>query len=541
MFKWARNSWQGILLVVVSACWLAPRASAQATGTFSGYVTDPSGAVIPAATVTATSESTGVVATRQTNSQGLYFIPDLLPGYYTIKAEAQGFKSYVNTHVEVTVGYVQRIDFKLEVGKISQEITVESQASAVNTEEGHLSDLVSGQQATNLPLNGRDIYQLMQLIPGAVNSTNVDMENTEGGIQTNVNGTRANFNGFLLDGVPNKGLSGGSDAQPAPDFVQEFRIMTNNFSAEYGSSAGSMTDVSIKSGTNQFHGDGWEFFRNDKLNARNFFTDTKPEWRQNQFGATLGGPILKGKLFFFAGYEGERFRTQSPAVYTFETPAFRNAVETTLPNSTAALLYKNFPGVTNPTYGFQTLGDLMSSQANGEGWAVGAPGYGLAGVPGAAMITDGAMAYADPCFLNLANGYGAPAYSGGPNFGNAQVMANKFASLVGVTGLESAQIATNIAAACPGMGYVAPAVQAGALGIDTPVLGFADGTTPTRTYEQFYNGDQLVGRIDYQSDTNRVFGRIFEFIQKDPNGITGADILRAGSRSPPRCLFRDSL
>ena len=230
-------------------------------------MTDPSGAVIPAATVTATSESTGVVATRQTNSQGLYFIPDLLPGYYTIKAEAQGFKSYVDTHVEVTVGYVQRIDFKLEVGKISQEITVESQASAVNTEEGHLSDLVSGQQATNLPLNGRDIYQLMQLIPGAVNSTNVDMENTEGGIQTNVNGTRANFNGFLLDGVPNKGLSGGSDAQPAPDFVQEFRIMTNNFSAEYGSSAGSMTDVSIKSGTNQFHGDGWEFFRNDKLNA----------------------------------------------------------------------------------------------------------------------------------------------------------------------------------------------------------------------------------------------------------------------------------
>ena len=104
-------------------------------------------------------------------------------------------------------------------------------------------------------------------------------------------------------------------------------------------------------------------------------------------------------------------------MYTFETPAFRNAVETTLPNSTAALLYKNFPGVTNPTYGFQTLGDLMSSQANGEGWAVGAPGYGLAGVPGAAMITDGAMAYADPCFLNLANGYGAPAYSGGPTSG----------------------------------------------------------------------------------------------------------------------------
>jgi len=506
------------LLALGLVCLITPAAFAQvATGVFTGTVSDQSGAVIPGATVTAIKEATNVEVKARSNAEGLYTVTNLLPGYYTLKAEAKGFRILLDQHIELTVGYTQRVDLKLEVGSVTQTVTVEGQAPLVNTEEGHLSALVSGQEATNLPLNGRNIYQLMQLVPGAVNSTNVDTESNEGGIQTNINGTRANFNGFLLDGVPNKGLSGGSDAQPAPDFIQEFRIMTNNFSAEYGSSAGSMTDVSIKSGSNQFHGDGWEFFRNDKLNARNFFSGpTVPEWRQNQFGGTLGGPVKKNKLFFFAGYEGERFRTQSPALYTFETPEFRNAVESTLPNSTAALLYKDFPGVTNPTYGFQTLTDMMSSQAALEGDPVGSSNpY----APGAYLL-DPAMAYTDPCFQNQWNLYGTPT-PGGPLFGNAQTLANKMASLIGVTPQEQAQIAANIAAVPGCAGMVAPVAQAGAIAPDTNVLGFANGTTPTRTAGQFYNGDQLVARVDYQSDANRIFGRLYYLIYKDPNGVTG--------------------
>lgn len=487
----------------------------QTTSSITGVVSDPSGAVIPQAKVTITNQASGVSFTQPTNAGGVYYFRALIPGRYTVRVENKGFQSYESHDTILTADQVTGLNVTLQVGSESQTVTVESAAPLVNTEEGHLSDLVTGTQATNLPLNGRNIYQLMQLVPGAVNSTNVDTENSEGGIQTNVNGTRANFNGFLLDGVPNKGLSGGSDAQPSPDFVQEFRIMTNTFSAEFGSSAGSMTDVSIKSGTNAFHGDGWEFLRNDKLNARNFFSPDRPEWRQNQFGGTIGGPIKKDKLFFFAGYEGERFRTEAPAVFTFETPQFQSAVESALPSSTAALLYKNFPGIA-PTGNFQTLADMMNSQAGSEGWPIGASNP----YAGTAYLSDAAMAYTDPCFQNQFNLYGTPT-PGGPNFGNAQVLANRMAALIGVTPAERALIASNIASTPGCGGLVAPAVQTGVIAPTTNVLGTVEGQTPTRTFEQFFNGDQFVGRLDYQSDTNRIFGRFFYWIAKDPNGVTG--------------------
>ncbi|MGH7869432.1 MAG: carboxypeptidase regulatory-like domain-containing protein, partial [Candidatus Dormibacteraceae bacterium] len=226
----------------------------QATATLTGVVSDPSGAVVPGAKVTAANQATGVALTQATTSAGVYNFQALIPGSYTLKVAAPGFQSYVSKNNVLTSDRVTGLNVTLKVGAETQTVTVESAAPMVNTEEGRLSDLVSGTEATTLPLNGRNIYQLMQLVPGAVNSGQVDMENTAGGAQTNINGTRASFNGFLLDGVPNKGLSGGSDAGPAPDFVQEFRIQTNDFSAQYSSSAGSVTDVSIRSGTNQFHG-----------------------------------------------------------------------------------------------------------------------------------------------------------------------------------------------------------------------------------------------------------------------------------------------
>ncbi|MGH9432489.1 MAG: carboxypeptidase regulatory-like domain-containing protein [Terriglobia bacterium] len=496
----------------------------QAASTLTGVVSDPSGAVVPGASVTAINQATGVARTQATNAAGVYNFQALIPGGYTVKVVATGFESFVSKNNILTADHVTGLNVTLKVGAETQTVTVESAAPLVNTEEGRLSNLVTGSEATQLPLNGRNIYQLMQLVPGAVNSTQVDMESTTGGVQTNINGTRANFNGFLLDGVPNKGLSGGSDAEPAPDFIQEYRIQTNDFSAQYSSSAGSVTDVSIKSGTNQLHGDAWEFFRNDALNARNFFSgNTVPEWRQNQFGATIGGPIKKDKLFFFAGYEGERFRTQVPGQFTFETPQFRSAVESLMPDSTAALLYKNFPGF-SPTTGIQTVSQVAAATVENDlGAPVGSP------YAGTAMLTDAVMGYTDPCFLNQYVGVGNPAFSGGPAWGNAQGLANRMAALVGVTNAEQAQIAKNIASACPGMGFTAPAVQAGALGPNGPMLGLLNTQNATRTTGVFYNGDQYVGRMDYQGDTNRVFGRFYFFMQKDPDvtpttGIRGFSV-----------------
>jgi len=504
------------------------------TGTITGVVTDPSGAVIPDASVSVLNQGTGVDFHLKSNSAGVYSITSLISGTYTVKVEAKGFKTYLNRNLVLTTDQVLRIDVTLQVGSETQTITVEASAPLVSTEEGRLSSLVSASQIQSMPLNGRNIYQLMQLIPGAVNSTGVNLENAAtGGIATNVNGTRLNFNGFLLDGVANKGLTGGANAQPSPDFVQEFRIMTNDFSAQYGNSAGSITDVSIKSGTNALRGAVWEYLRNDELNARNFFDgDKKSKWRQNQFGADVGGPIKKDKLFFFAGYEGERFRTESPAEYTIETPAWRQAVRTTLPNSVAALLYNDFPGPdVQPGMGSYTVEDVVNQTAYDD---LGAPvGDAYAG---GTLLSNGFMAYTDPCFLNSWNYIGSPAFLGGPTWGNAQRSANTFAGLLGVTPEENAQIQTNINAGCPGRGLVAPAVQPGAIARDAWMLGTVRAKFATRTVNQFYNGDQLTGRIDYQSDKNRIFGRLFHSVQKDPN-ITSLNSAIRGFTVPYTASF----
>ncbi|HUY12317.1 MAG TPA: TonB-dependent receptor [Terriglobia bacterium] len=481
----------------------------QATSSITGVVSDPSGAVVPGATVTVTNQATGVTFTQPTNSSGVYYFRSLIPGTYTVKVVAQGFEAYLSNNNILSADRVFGLNVTLKVGAETQTVTVESAAPMVNTEEGHLSTLVSGSEVANLALNGRDIYQLMKLVPGAVNSGQVDFE---GGDSVNINGTRANFNGFLLDGVPNKDLSGGSLAQPAPDFVQEFRIMTNDFSAEYGSSAGSMTDVSIKSGTNQFHGDLWEFMRNDALNSRNFFSGaTVSPWKQNQFGGTIGGPIKKDKLFFFAGYEGERFRTSVPSQFTFESPQFRSAVESLFPNSPAGVLYKNFPGL-SPTSQLQTVSQAANATiVNDIGAPIGSP------YAGTAMLSDPVMGYTDPCFLNQFLGVGTPAFSGGPAWGNAQTMANTMAAIVGVSNGENAQIQKNIAGTPGCAGMTAPGVQAGALGPNGIMQGLVNGQNATRTQGVFYNGDQFTGRMDYQGDRNRLFGRFYYFMQKDPN------------------------
>src|SRR5947208_2219109 len=329
-------------LTVIIALSLAMAAQVQ-NGQFTGVGTEPSGAVIPGATLTVKNLETGLTLITTSNDSGLYTAREVPIGSYKITAAARGFKTVIKTDLILNAGTIQRVDFQLPIGGQVETVEVVGGATPVNTESAKLSETVGAAQIANLPLNGRNVYDLIQYAPGATNVRGVILEN---GANTVVNGVRENFNGFLLNGVSNKGLSGGPVNQPIQDTVQEFQLLTLNNSAEFGNSAGAVTNLVTKSGTNQWHGSVWEFFRNDALDANPFFASHDPDpanrkktpLRLNQFGGTVGGPRKKDKLFFFAAYQGDRFLTSSPGLVLAEAPQFRSATISAFPKSVAAFL-----------------------------------------------------------------------------------------------------------------------------------------------------------------------------------------------------------
>src|ERR1700722_9694392 len=345
-------------LVVFAVVALTFCASAQVQfGQFTGTVVDPSGAAIANAKVTVLSSATDLSVFATTNSNGNYSVKALPAGTYKITVEAPGFKTVTNAGVTANAGTIGEINFKLQLGKASEVVEVSGEASIVNTEDSRLSTIVSSTQINNLPLNGRNVFDLMQLSTGAVNVMGVDFEN---GHNTVVNGLREDFNGFLINGISNKGLSGGVVNTPIEDSVEEFQQLGLNLSAQYGNTAGGTVNLVTKSGTNAWHGSGWEYLRNDALDANYFFNNqndvAKAPLHFNQFGLTVGGPIIKDKLFFFLSLQGDHFTSDAvPTTITQESQAWRDAVingnaafstSQGLPsgqfNSTAALLYQNF-------------------------------------------------------------------------------------------------------------------------------------------------------------------------------------------------------
>ena len=337
-------------LVLFSVLLLALSTAAQIqNGQLTGDITDPSGAAITGAKVVIKNQATQLTTTASSNQQGHFVFNQVAVGTYSVTVTAQNFKSETHTNLVVDPGSITHSDFKMQVGSTSEVVEVTGAAPAVDTESSQLSQIVSGAQVAGLPLNGRNVYDLIQMAPGAVNVNGVDFENGHG---TVVNGLREDFNGFLINGTSNKGLSGGVNNVPIQDTVEEFQQLGLNNSAQYGSSAGSITNLVTKSGTNSWHGSGWEFLRNDKLDANYFFNNyvglAKQQLRFNQFGGTFGGPIIKDKLFFFVSYQQDHFNTQAPPVpILVESPQFRQAVIDQLPNSTAALLFKNFAPAVN--------------------------------------------------------------------------------------------------------------------------------------------------------------------------------------------------
>ena len=299
---------------------LVPAAlSAQATGSIAGVITDESGAVMPGVGIEARNTATGQVRTAVTGADGYFTVPLLQPGAYDVKATLSGFKPVLHTGTVVSVGDTARVDLKLPVGGLEESVTVSGESPLVETTHATLGITIDHQKVAELPLNGRNFTQLGTLIPGVVAPPaglgGAAGDATPGGFGAvtagfSVNGMRNQSNNFLLDGASNNDtFNTGFVLRPPPDAIQEFKIQTHSYNAEFGRNAGSVVNVVTKSGTNVLHGAAWEFNRDDALQARNFFapaSQPKPKLQQNQFGGSAGGPILKNRFFAFGYYEGYR-------------------------------------------------------------------------------------------------------------------------------------------------------------------------------------------------------------------------------------------
>jgi len=282
-------------------------------GTISGVVTDPTGAVIPGATVTLTNVDTNVTKTLTTNNAGVYNATSLNPGAYKVEASAPGFKTAVVPAITLEVNANPKVDLTLQVGATSETVDVIAEAPLLQTQQSNLGQTVTQQQIEQLPTN-RNLFSLIPLTAGTSQQAACDGCGNNGNLR--INGDRPRNQDYVLDGTTIAApVFGGQAVNPAIDSIQEFRIETNSMSAEYGKAGGGLLIAVTKSGTNELHGSLYEYNRNEKLNARNFFEDpTKPKnpFSRNEFGGTIGGPVIKSKLFFFTDYQGIRQDASSP-------------------------------------------------------------------------------------------------------------------------------------------------------------------------------------------------------------------------------------
>src|SRR6201988_479074 len=310
-------------VLCLALCALSVQLMAQGTGgRILGRVGDPSGAVLSKVKVTATNEAKGVKHDSLTNDSGYYVFPDLPVGTYSLTFDLAGFKKSVHRGVALDVNQVITLNMTMQLGAAQEIVDVTSEARLVDTTSTQLGAVVNNRSVNELPLNARDTYQFLQLQPGVqsqLGSSGGTFYGSDSAGSVSVNGGRDRANNFSVNGGDaNDQFVNLPTIQPTPDSIQEFRVLTNTFDAEYGRNSGSVVNVVTKTGTNGLHGDVYEFFRNKVLNARNYFEETRPQFQQNQFGGTLGGPIKKDRTFFFGSYEGRRVR--QPTTFPVVTP-----------------------------------------------------------------------------------------------------------------------------------------------------------------------------------------------------------------------------
>jgi Carboxypeptidase regulatory-like domain len=302
-----------VLMVCITALCFSPRSFGQAIGSFSGTITDKSGSSIAGASVTVTSQGTGVVRDTKTDETGHYIVNYLPVGAYTIHVQFQGFQSAEVKDLRLQIDESRELDFALNPASVSSTVEVTADAVAVTTTDPTLGQVINSQQVAQLPLNGRDFVQLATLTPGAVQETNPTSffnggpsseVSARGSFSLSVGGSRANSTDWLLDGNDNNELTaGGISILSSIDSIQEFKVLTYNYSAEFGTRAGPTVLVTTKSGSNSYHGTLYEFFRNTSLDAKSFFATTPEKFNLNQYGGAIGGPIRKNKTFFFVDGE----------------------------------------------------------------------------------------------------------------------------------------------------------------------------------------------------------------------------------------------
>jgi len=314
-----------VFLLLTAILILCSAAIADVAGSISGIVQDASGAVLAGAQITAVNVETGIKTKVASDSKGFYSFAALPVGTYNLDIVKSGFKTYKQSGVVLRVNDVLRIDATLVVGNVQEQVSVQADAVHVETTSTQMGEVISEEKLTSVPLNGRSYTDLLALQPGVApvtsglsggmggefTSTGFGIQPVSGDLNAgnlSVNGMRESGNGFLLNGAGVQEMGfGGTAAIPDLDSIQEFRILTNNFDAEYGSYAGSQINVITKSGTNTIHGSVFEFFRNTTLDATQWFNNNqKPVFQQNQFGGTLGGPVVREKVFFFADFQGTR-------------------------------------------------------------------------------------------------------------------------------------------------------------------------------------------------------------------------------------------
>src|SRR5579863_2561452 len=351
-----------ILFLAVVALVLLPRnASAQVTGaTLTGTVTDSSGAIVPTVKVSIKNEATSETRSVTSDSAGIYSAPNLMPGKYDVSFSAAGFATTVHTGVTLTVGAQQVLNVKMQIGQVNEKVEVSSEAPAVQLANSTISGVVGRTAVAQLPLNGRDWTSLATLQPGVdsvgsiqANTGSPDRARRGYGVQMTISGSRPTQNNYRIDGISvNDYTNGGPGSVEGStlgvEAVQEFSVLTSNYSAEYGRTSGGVINALTKSGTNSYHGDVYEFLRNSALDARNYFDPAQiPAFRRNQFGASLGGPIVKDRTFFFADFEGLRENQGITATVPVPSLAARQGILCSIPQPGVCSTHK-VSGAFNP-------------------------------------------------------------------------------------------------------------------------------------------------------------------------------------------------
>jgi hypothetical protein len=401
-----------LLVVCTLALSVSPALYGQATGSFSGNVVDKSGSAIVGATVTATSQGTGVARQAKTDEAGHYLIPLLPVSIYALRVEFQGFQTVESKDVRLQVDEARELNFTLAPSTVATTLEVNASAVAVETTNPTLGQVITAQEVSQLPLNGRDFVQLATLTPGATAESNPNSFFTSaassevaarGSFSLSVGGSRPNSTDWILDGVDNNELTaGGIGTFSSIDDIQEFKVLTYNYSAEYGTRAGPTVLVTTKSGSNDFHGSLFEFLRNTALDAKSFFATSAEKFNLNQFGGSIGGPVYKNKTFFFVDGEqksqrrGETFTGLVPsmAMRTSATQSFADFTNDPFGNPATGTVIiggtpVTVPGISNPnmvgaSYDPSVTPNIYfqcAGSASGPPTAVNANGSQVSGVP----------------------------------------------------------------------------------------------------------------------------------------------------------------